>query len=479
MVFSSLVFLTVFLPATILLYYAIPSIWWKNCLLVVCSLIFYAWGEPKYVFLMFASIVVNYSFGLLIHRSRRIGLRKGLLTLAVLFNLGLLLYFKYFGFLGKILTLILAREVTLREVALPIGISFFTFQGLSYVIDVFREKPESPETWVVQQNFIDLALYISMFPQLIAGPIVRYHDIQPYLRGRKHSASQFARGVELFIWGLSKKVLIANLLGQTVDLILIENVDMIDAPIAWLGAICYSLQLFFDFAGYSQMAIGLGKMFGFEFQENFNYPYISTSITEFWRRWHISLSQWFRDYLYIPLGGSRKGNVYVNLFIVFLATGLWHGAAFGFLVWGLWHGFFILAERFFKRHPLKKLRMPHAVGWLYTMLVAVLGWCLFRIVSLRDSLHFFSVLFGLSKPGFVRFNLAWYLDLRTLTVLIIGILLCVPWKALLSRKLPRLSAAAEGTAALIGRRIVAIGLLALCFLFISNSTYNPFIYFRF
>ena len=479
MVFSSLVFLTVFLPVTILLYYAIPSIRWKNCLLVVCSLIFYAWGEPKYVILMAASILVNYSFGLLIHRCRAVGLRRVLLTGAVLFNLGLLLYFKYFGFLGKVLTLILSREITLKEVALPIGISFFTFQGLSYVIDVFREKPEDRASWVVQRNLIDLALYISMFPQLIAGPIVRYHDIQPYLRGRTHSAAQFSRGVEVFIWGLSKKVLIANLLGQTVDLILIENVDMINAPIAWLGAICYSLQLFYDFAGYSQMAIGLGKMFGFEFQENFNYPYVSTSITEFWRRWHISLSQWFRDYLYIPLGGSRRGNVYVNLFIVFLATGIWHGAAFGFLVWGLWHGFFILVERFFKRHPLGKLRMPPLLGWLYTTLAAVLGWCLFRIVSLKSSLHFFSILFGGTKPDFVRFNLSWYLDRRTLTVLLIGILLCVPWKTLLCRKLPKLEGALERPAAVVGRRILALGLLLLCFLFISNSTYNPFIYFRF
>ena len=479
MVFSSLVFLTVFLPLTVILYYAIAPLWWKNCLLVISSLIFYAWGEPKYVFLMFASIVVNYSFGLLLHRSRRQPLRRALLTLAVLFNLGLLLYFKYLGFLGKILTLILSRQITLRELALPIGISFFTFQGLSYVIDVFREKPEEEASWVVQRNFIDLALYISMFPQLIAGPIVRYHDVQPYLRGRTHSAAQFARGIELFIWGLSKKVLIANLLGQTVDRIMIENVTMINAPIAWLGAISYSLQLFFDFAGYSQMAIGLGKMFGFEFQENFNYPYVSTSVTEFWRRWHISLSQWFRDYLYSPLGGSRRGNVYFNLFIVFLATGIWHGAAFGFLAWGLWHCLFILIERFFQKHPIPKLRIPRPVGWLYTTLVAVLGWCVFRIVSLLQSLRYFSILFGVTKPDYVRFNLSWYLDRRTLTVLIVGMLLCVPWKALLCKKHPRLEQALERTAAVVVRRILAMGLLILCFLFISNSTYNPFIYFRF
>ncbi len=480
MVFSSLIFLTVFLPVTMILYYAIPSIRWKNCLLVVCSLFFYAWGEPKYMFLMAASIVVNYSFGLLIHRVRLRCLRRKLLLIAaVLFNLGLLVYFKYFGFLCQIVNSVLSRPLSFKEIALPIGISFFTFQGLSYVIDVYREDPADASTYVVQRNFLDLALYISMFPQLIAGPIVRYHDIQPYLRGRTHSAAQFARGVELFIWGLSKKVLLANLLGQTVDRIMVENVRMINAPIAWLGSVCYSLQLFFDFSGYSQMAIGLGKMFGFEFQENFNYPYISTSITEFWRRWHISLSQWFRDYLYIPLGGSRKGNVYFNLFVVFLATGLWHGAAFGFLIWGLWHGLFILIERFLKKHPLGRVRLPKPVTWLYTMLVAVLGWTLFRLVSLRDTWYYLGILFGRNRPDFLRYGLSWYLDTRTTVVLIGAVLLCVPWLQLLKKPIPKLDSALNSIPLTVCRRVFAVALLGVCFLFISNSTYNPFIYFRF
>ena len=479
MVFSSLIFLTVFLPVTIILYYMIPSIRWKNCLLLLCSLFFYAWGEPKYVFLMIASIIANYSFGLLIHTVRGRGWKRVLLVGGVLFNLGLLFYFKYFGFFGQLLGRVLSRPITFKEIALPIGISFFTFQGMSYVIDVFRENPDDESSFVVQKNFLDLALYIAMFPQLIAGPIVRYHDIRPYLRGRTHSAAQFARGVELFVWGLAKKVLLANLLGKTVDLIMVENVGMINAPIAWLGSICYSLQLFFDFFGYSQMAIGLGKMFGFEFQDNFNYPYISSSITEFWRRWHISLSQWFRDYLYIPLGGSRKGNVYFNLFVVFLATGLWHGAALGFVVWGLWHGMFILIERFFKKHPLGRLRLPKPVTWLYTMLVAVLGWTLFRLVRLRDAWHYLQIMFGRIKPEFLRYGLAWYLDARTITVLIAAILFCVPWLEVLRKPIPKLDRILTSPAVTVCRRILALLLLALCFLFIANSSYNPFIYFRF
>ena len=467
MVFSSQVFLTVFLPVTVILYYLIPSLRWKNILLLVCSLFFYAWGEPIYVFLMVGSILVNYSFGRFIHGSRhKKPTARMLLILAVIFNLGLLLYFKYFNFLVESLNKLLSASFSVRDIALPIGISFFTFQGLSYVIDVYREDPKDEASFIVQRNVVDLALYIAMFPQLIAGPIVRYHDIQPYLRGRTHSAEQFSKGIETFVCGLAKKVLVANILGETVEIIMVQNVDMINAPIAWLGAISYSLQLYFDFSGYSDMAIGMGRMFGFEFQRNFDDPYVSTSITEFWRRWHISLSQWFRDYLYIPLGGSRRGNVYFNLFVVFLAT-------------GIWHGMFILIERFAKKHPIGKLKIPAPIRWLWTMLIVVLGWTLFRLVSVTQTLHYYSIMFGRTEPGFIRFGLSWYLSRRTLAALAAAILLCLPWRKLLQTKLSKLGAFLQKPVLVLIRRSMILVLLGLCFLAVCNSTYNPFIYFRF
>ena len=481
MVFSSLFFLTVFLPLTILLYYLIPSIRWKNILLLLASLIFYAWGEPRYVILILLSILVNYVSGCLIGGFPRRNRVRSVLTLAgsVIFNLGLLVYFKYFTFLADSVRRILGLSFSVKDIALPIGISFFTFQGLSYVIDVYRDTAEDPSERIVQRNLVSLALYIAMFPQLIAGPIVRYHDIQPYLNRRTHSVQQFSDGIEIFIIGLAKKVLLANILGETVTLIMEENAQMINAPIAWLGVICYSLQLFYDFSGYSEMAIGLGKMFGFEFQINFNYPYISRSVSEFWRRWHMSLSQWFRDYLYIPLGGSRTGNVYVNLFIVFLATGIWHGAAVGFILWGMWHGLFVILERYFRTHRIIKCRIPGILQWLYTMFVAAMGWTMFRIVGVSDSLRYYAVMFGLRKPEFVRFGLGYYLNRRLVCVLIAACLACVPWKEVLKEKLPGIRNASGSVAAVLVRRAVLILLFILSFLFIANSTYNPFIYFRF
>ena len=479
MVFSSLVFLTVFLPVVILLYYALPSITWKNSVLLLGSLVFYAWGEPKYVFLMMASILVNYCVGVAIHEAKLKG-KKGRLLLAagIAFNLGLLLYFKYSGFLVECAGRILRRSFSIKEILLPIGISFFTFQGMSYVIDVYRENTDDESGFVVQKNLLSLALYIAMFPQLIAGPIVRYHDVQQRLTCREHSFSLFASGIEAFIIGLSKKVLIANILGATATQIMEYNVEMINAPIAWLGALCYSLQLLYDFSGYSDMAIGLGRMFGFEFQINFDYPYISTSLSEFWRRWHISLSQWFRDYLYIPLGGSRRGNTYFNLFIVFLATGLWHGAAFGFLLWGLWHGFFVIAERFAKNKGIRLL-VPKPLRWLFTMLVVLLGWTLFRIVGVRSTLHFYSLMLGFNSPAFIRYSLAWYLNARTAAALAAACFFCVPWKHVLESRCPGTGALLQSEPALFVRRLLLLILLLLCFLFISNNSYNPFIYFRF
>ena len=479
MVFSSLVFLTVFLPTVVILYYLIPSLRGKNVVLLLASLFFYAWGEPKYVFLMMASILVNYCAGMAIHRTKLNG-KKGtfLLVAGILFNLGLLVYFKYFNFLVECAIRLFRVGISMREILLPIGISFFTFQSMSYVIDVYREKADDESSWVVQKNLLSLALYISMFPQLIAGPIVRYHDIQPLLSDREHSYAKFASGIKAFVIGLSKKVLIANVLGETVTKIMDVETGMLNAPIAWLGAVCYTLQLYDDVSGYSEMAIGLGRMFGFEFRINFNYPFISTSVSEYWRRWHISLSQWFRDYLYIPLGGSRKGNTYFHLFIVFFATGLWHGAAFGFILWGLWHGFFVIMERLARDRGIR-LPIPKPLKWLYTMLVVVLGLTLFRIVGVRSTLNYFSVMFGLSRSEYIPYSLIWYLNGRTVAALAAGCFFSVPWKSVLLSCRPEAGELLQGKPARLAGRAVTLALLLVCFLFISNSSYNPFIYFRF
>lgn len=347
MVFSSVLFLFYFFPVVLFCYFIAPKEL-RNAILLLASLLFYAWGEPKFIAVLLLSILINYLAGICIHISQGTVLAKLSLTVSLLANLGILGFYKYANFGVGIVNRVMGRipawqAIPAVSVALPIGLSFFTFQGLSYVIDVYRGVAP------VQKNPLYIALYISLFPQLVAGPIVRYTDIQREIGERKSSLDDIAQGAERFILGLSKKVMIADVLAAVSDSIFSTPVDGLDWPVAWLGAVCYTLQIFFDFSGYSDMAIGIGRIFGFHFLENFNLPYISTSVTEFWRRWHISLSRWFRDYLYIPLGGNRRGNVYVNLLIVFICTGLWHGAAFTFLFWGLWHGFFLIAERVGKR----------------------------------------------------------------------------------------------------------------------------------
>ena len=474
MVFSSTIFLCVFLPAVLILYYLAPGKWAKNIILLAFSLVFYGWGEPGLVVLMVVSVLANYLFGILIHRCHLTGSRGRLwLWLSVIFNIGLLFYFKYYTFTLESIAAITGSELVIPQIVLPIGISFYTFQGMSYVIDVYREDISDPHKVMVQKNPIKVALYIAMFPQLIAGPIVRYEDVLPYLDKRKHSFEKFAEGVEVFIIGLAKKVIFANLLGEVATSLMETNIDMIGTPHAWLGALCYTMQIYYDFAGYSEMAIGLGKMFGFEFMRNFNFPYISRSITEFWRRWHISLSGWFRDYLYIPLGGNRRGNVYFNLFVVFLATGIWHGAAWGFIIWGLWHGAFMLIERVLKKNNIS-IKLPKAIsgalGWAYTMLVVMLGWVLFRIVDLPDTLNYIKLMLGIGAPEYVRYGVLYYLNTRTLTVLTAAIICCFPWKNYIKPK---------GAVFTVFKRIALLFLFAICFMLITNSTYNPFIYFRF
>ncbi len=481
MVFSSTLFLFLFLPLTIFFYFVIPPrfLKLKNTVLLLASLVFYAWGEPIYVFLMLFSITINYLFGLFIAKvDKKLFLKRLLLVLAVIFNLGILGYFKYFNFFVDNLNSIFHLSITTNTVMLPIGVSFFTFQILSYTIDVYWGHVAP------QKNWGKLALYISFFPQLIAGPIVRYIDIETQLSQRKHSMAKFSSGAQRFIIGLAKKVLIANQVAVFADIAFGQGTPPI--VMAWVGAICYALQIYFDFSGYSDMAIGLGRIFGFEFLENFNYPYISQSIQEFWRRWHISLSTWFRDYLYIPLGGNRKGNArtYLNLFIVFAVTGLWHGASWSFVLWGLFHGVFLVIERLGFGRVLKKI--PSIFRWIYTMLVVLIGWVLFRADNLTRAIAYLRSMFTLKSIG-LTMTMA-NLNAFIFFALILGIVFSFPVAKKFWQPQNQLDYETTASAGKLGWKyylqgyaqiFVCIFLLLLSITFLSGSDFNPFLYFRF
>ena len=461
MVFSTPIFLFLFLPAVLVLNYIIPKkyIAAKNVVLLIASLFFYAWGEPKNVLLMLLSIAVNYVCGLLLGRfDSDEKKRKVVLWASVVFNLGLLFFFKYFNFVtGGLFPVI----------KLPIGISFFTFQIMSYTIDVYRRSVEP------QKSLLKLALYISLFPQLIAGPIVRYIDVEKQLTYRECTAEKTARGMIRFSMGLAKKVIISNTVAAICDGIF-GSTNTVPAFTAWVGVICYALQIYFDFSGYSDMAIGMGHMLGFDFLENFNYPYVSCSVQEFWRRWHISLSSWFRDYLYIPLGGNRRGKVrtYINLIIVFACTGLWHGASFSFIVWGLWHGLFLVIERLGFKKVLDKL--PKFIGWIYTMLVVLVGWVFFRADTLPAAMKYLGEMFLFS--GGVANGMAQF-DNLSFIITVIAIVLCTPVYQFLKGKLEKTDGGKK--AAFVIGAVLATGLFILSVIFLTGSGYNPFIYFRF
>ena len=461
MVFSTPIFLFLFLPAVLVLNYIIPKkyIAAKNVVLLIASLFFYAWGEPKNVLLMLLSIAVNYVCGLLLGRfDSDEKKRKVVLWASVVFNLGLLFFFKYFNFVtGGIFP----------AIKLPIGISFFTFQIMSYTIDVYRRSVEP------QKNLVKLALYISLFPQLIAGPIVRYIDLEKQLTYRECTAEKTARGMIRFSMGLAKKVIVSNTVAAICDGIF-GSTNTVPAFTAWVGVICYALQIYFDFSGYSDMAIGMGHMLGFDFLENFNYPYVSCSVQEFWRRWHISLSSWFRDYLYIPLGGNRRGKVrtYINLIIVFACTGLWHGASFSFIVWGLWHGLFLVIERLGFKKVLDKL--PKFIGWIYTMLVVLVGWVFFRADTLSAAMKYLGEMFSFS--GGVANGMAQF-DNLSFIITVIAIVLCTPVYQFLKGKLEKTEGGKK--AAFVIGAVLATGLFILSVIFLTGSGYNPFIYFRF
>jgi alginate O-acetyltransferase complex protein AlgI len=484
MVFSSPIFLFLFLPIVLLVYLTFGRKF-RNLILLAASLVFYAWGENIFVLLMLVSIFVNYISGLLIDGSHRRG-KSGTVPLffAVTANLGLLCFFKYANFLTDNLNILLAKlqfpPLVLEEVHLPIGISFFTFQALSYVIDVYRR--ESP----AQKNLVNIALYISLFPQLIAGPIVRYHDIANQIANRKTRINDFSSGVQRFIIGLSKKVLLANVLGRTADYIFSLPPDKIPASLAWLGAVSYTLQIYYDFSGYSDMAIGLGRMFGFQLLENFNYPYISRSIREFWRRWHISLSAWFRDYLYIPLGGNQKGpaRTYANLIIVFFLTGLWHGASWTFVAWGLFHGFFLVFERV---RPGKYLLgiMPAFVQHLYVLLIVTIGWVFFRAETFSHAFSYIRAMVDFSTPPLYNSQLFLNLNNEFYAVLIIALVCSAPVYNFVAKKLQEWDGYTYPGSSLVSSVLSICNICFLSFIFLYSiaslmgGSYNPFLYFRF
>lgn len=464
MVFSSLIFIWMFLPVVFIGYIILPDRF-KNITLLFVSLIFYAWGEPKYIVLMICSIFINYIIGLLMDRYEN--KKKQILIIGVTLNIAILGYFKYFNFLIDIINLFIKQDLTLLDISLPIGISFFTFQILSYIIDLYRGQ------YKAQKNIVNLALYISFFPQLIAGPIVRYKDINQQLDSRQQTLEQIAAGIRRFIYGLGKKVIIANTVAQCVDKIYAIDYVGISGATAWIGAMCYMLQIYYDFSGYSDMAIGLGKMFGFEFLENFNYPYLSASIQEFWQRWHISLGTWFREYLYIPIGGNRKGvsRTYINLLIVFIVTGLWHGASFNFILWGLYHGLLQIIERVGLSNILKKHKV---IAHLYVFITVIFGWVLFRAEGLTQAI-------GMIK----RMVLPWeykedvlvmgsIFGNKTLLIVLIGILGC----GLFQYVVKKIRLAEKWKNSYLEMVYCAM-VFVLCIVMLAGNTYNPFIYFRF
>ena len=468
MTFSSLTFLYLFFPVTFLLYALIRNNTARNVILAAASLVFYAFGEPVAVMIMLISIVLNYLFGLGASGGKWDRLA---VVLAVILNIGLLAFYKYTGFLVEILNEISGLSLPVPRIRLPIGISFFTFQGLSYVIDVYREKSN------VQKNLFSVLLYISFFPQLIAGPIVRYSDIAAQIRAREFSLDRICRGVCRFLFGLAKKVLIANQMGLIADKVFSFAPGQLSTGTAWLGAVCYTLQIFFDFCGYSDMAIGLGCVFGFDFRENFNYPFIAGSIQEFWRRWHISLSTWFKEYVYIPLGGNRKGNArtMLNKWIVFFLTGLWHGANFTFILWGLWHGLWQMLETYQIVPTKKKWFRP--LGHVYTLLVVVIGFVLFRADTLTQGFGVIGAMFAPAAGASAAVSEILTL-ISPLTLLIFGFAL------LLSTPVFRvLRQMAERSGKIIPYQYAAcigsLALFALSVLSLVSSSYNPFIYFRF
>ena len=469
MVFSSFVFLLAFLPIVLLLYYLCPARL-RNLVLLVFSLVFYAWGEPVYVLIMLFSIVFDYANGRLIEHFKNKncpGKAKAALIVDLCGNLAILGFFKYTDFVIGSINSITGAGLSLLHIALPIGISFYTFQTMSYTIDVYRGEVAA------QKNILTFATYVTLFPQLIAGPIVQYKTVEKELMHRKVTLEDFSEGAFRFSVGLAKKVLLANQIGSLWNSI--SQLNHMSVATAWLGAIAYSFQIYFDFSGYSDMAIGLGAMFGFTFPENFNYPYESKSITEFWRRWHISLGTWFREYVYIPLGGNRHGvgRQILNLAIVWFLTGLWHGAYYNFILWGVYYGVLLVLEKFVLKKVLDKL--PAAFGHIYTMLFVMIGWSLFSWQDMTDSANYMRAMFFRTGAGVVN-QQTMYLLVSHAALLVIAVIgsLSVVKRFLICRAFPEDTARRE-----IAAILFTIVLFIACVALLVNSSYNPFLYFRF
>lgn len=470
MVFSSLVFLFYFLPITLLLYFFVPR-GWRNLILLLVSLAFYAWGEPIYIFLMLFSTVVDFTHGLLVEKyADEPKKAKRVVLSSMCINLGLLIFFKYSGFILTNLNALFGTSFAIPEIALPIGISFYTFQTMSYTIDIFRKDAPA------QRSMISLGAYVAMFPQLIAGPIVRYQTVAEQLNHREESFAKFSEGVWRFTIGLGKKVLFANNIGLLWDQISSRDLGDLTVLSAWLGVVAFGLQIYFDFSGYSDMAIGLGKMFGFDLLENFNYPYISQSITEFWRRWHISLGTWFKDYVYIPLGGSRKGKTrtLINVFAVWFLTGLWHGASWNFILWGVFFGVIITTEKLFFMKWLN--RLPRVMRHAYTLFLLLIGWGLFAFEDGTHLIRYFQVMFGVTEHAWVDQQTLYELTQNAclLLLLIIG---STPLMKGIGARLSETKA--KPLIEQVVCPLIVFGILVISTAYLVDSSYNPFLYFRF
>ena len=463
MVFSSLEFLFLYFAVSILIYFAVP-LKFRNAVLLVISLIFYGWGEPVYVFLMVGTILIDYVCGYFVDKYKgqgRTGAAKAAMIVAIVTNLLLLGFFKYWNFIIDNINSLFSISIKTVEVSLPIGISFYTFQALSYVIDVYREDAR------VQKNPVSFGAYVTLFPQLIAGPIVRYQDVDNELRSRPHNILMMSSGIRTFICGFAKKVLLANTAGAMWESFRDSNTVLG----SWLGILFFSFQIYFDFSGYSDMAIGLGKMLGFTFRENFYYPYTSKSITEFWRRWHISLGTWFREYVYIPLGGNRrgKGRTYFNIFVVWFLTGLWHGASWNFILWGLYYFVILVVEKMFLLKALKKV--PAVISRIYSLVLIFFGWWLFAFDDMKEGFAYLGKMFGAAPAtsGAVNFD-----AVSCILMTVILVIACTPLPKKLYYKLYEKAPVWRWTAA-----VLAIGTMFLCTAYLVNSSYNPFLYFRF